>query len=258
MLIRRDELKGPQGKVRNMDTVHVERMLSEYLCQYRLILARDYSKLTLGQGDLKRYHHRENKMRISMTDKDRTLFETFLCFATRVVWIAMHRRAYKVIDCEINRLFRSGHFNVAEKQLSDCLTFSTREQQILYGPNDIRVNYRNQRSPLILEILRISPKNLEVLWIGENKYRGTDPRLQQLELEYVTPESQLSFVNIQHGILGHPKDVYNTMLVLDCHALRKEKFTEDYDPYLLVTPPYLEIPSWSEFTKTFELNVWLF
>lgn len=72
----------------------------------------------------------------------------------------------------MNRLFRSGHFNVAEKQLPNCLKFTIREQQLLYGPNDFRCNYRNQQSPLILELLKIKPKNTDVLWIGKNKYRG--------------------------------------------------------------------------------------
>lgn len=45
LLIRRDESK--MGKVRNLDSAHIEKMLGEYLCQYRLILARDYSKVSI-------------------------------------------------------------------------------------------------------------------------------------------------------------------------------------------------------------------
>lgn len=76
------------------------------------------------------------------------------------------------LDCEINRLLRTDHFNVAQKQLADCPRYSIREQQVLFGPNNCMVNYRNQRSPLILEILNIQPKDTDVLWINENKYRG--------------------------------------------------------------------------------------
>lgn len=42
LLIRRDELK---IKIRDMKSVQIERMLAEYLVQYRLILARDYSNV---------------------------------------------------------------------------------------------------------------------------------------------------------------------------------------------------------------------
>lgn len=170
------------------------------------------------------------------------------------------------LDCEINRLFRSGHFNVAEKQLFNVLKYTPREEQVLYGPNDFRCNYRSQLSPLLLDLKRITPKNADVLWIGNQKYRGygmlrhldrqykfihfnfrTNPRLFELELEYITADAQLNFIDVQHGILGNPKDLYNTMLTLDWHALRKEKFTDTYDPYKLVRKPYLEIPEWDEF-----------
>lgn len=181
-----------------------------------------------------------------MTERDSKLFEMFLSFCTRVVWITMFRKSYNIIDFEINRLFRSGHFNVAEKQLPNCINFTKSEQQILYGPNDVRVNYRNQRSPLILEILRIKPKNTEVLIIGEHIYRGKNPRLNDLQLEYATPESQLSFAALQHGILGHPKTLYNTLLNLDLNAVRNDHYTINYDPYNLITPTFIKIPKISE------------
>lgn len=198
---------------------------------------------------MKRFHHLHNKQNRSMTERDSMLFEMFLSFCTRVVWITMFRKSYNIIDFEINRLFRSGHFNVAEKQLPNCIKFTRSEQQILYGPNDVRVNYRNQRSPLILEILRVKPKNTEVLTIGEHIYRGKNPRLKELQLEYATPESQLSFAYIQHGILGHPKSLYNTLLTLDLNAVRKDNYSINYDPYNLVTPTCIKIPRNSDTEK---------
>lgn len=45
LLIRRDEIKGDNGKIRNIDSIKVERILAEHLCQHRLILAREYSKV---------------------------------------------------------------------------------------------------------------------------------------------------------------------------------------------------------------------
>lgn len=127
------------------------------------------------------------------------------------------------------------------------MKFSFREQQILFGRNDYRCNYRNQRSPLINELLNISPDNNELLWIGCEKYQGTNPRLCRLELEYVTPESQLSLIGYHHGILGHPKSLYNTLLELDWHQVRKQNYTKEYDPYFLIRQPFLEIPNWNEF-----------
>lgn len=188
------------------------------------------------------FHHLNNKQKKSLTNKDGTFFETFLCISTRIVWIAHHRRAYAVIDAEINRLFRSSHFNVAEKQISNCLKFTKREEEILYGINNKLVNCRNQKSPLALEILNILPENVDVIGIGVNKYRGNNVRLKELEYEYVIPDAQLRFIDVQHGILGHPKSLYDTMLYINWYAVRNEMFTESYDPYCLIRRPRLIIP----------------
>lgn len=56
-------------------------------------------------------------------------------------------------------------------------------------------------------------------------------------MEYVTPDAQLSLVHCHHGILGHPKKLYNTMLILDWNAVRKEDFSNNYDPYQLLIEP---------------------
>lgn len=254
LLIRRDEMSGSDGmcKIHNFNSVNVDRMLSEYLSQYRLILAREYSKIIIGVDDTYPFHHLHNKQKKSLMNKDRLFFETLISYATRIVWIALHRRAFTVIDCEINRLFRSSHFNMAEKQIKNGLKFSKREQEIVYGINNNIVNCRNQKSPLTLEILNVSPKNVQVLAIGVNKYRGNDPRMKALEHEYVIPDAQLSFIDVQHGILGHPKSLYNTMLQLNWNAVRDHKFNKNYDPYRLIRSPYLSIPDVRETHKMYK------
>ena len=46
LLIRRDDVK---IKVRDMKSVKIERMISEYLVQYRLMLAREYSRVSTSE-----------------------------------------------------------------------------------------------------------------------------------------------------------------------------------------------------------------
>lgn len=70
----------------------------------------------------------------------------------------------------MDRLFRSCYFVINKTQ--DSFKFSFREQQILYGSNELYYNYTSQRSPLIQEILNIKSNKTKLLWIGENKYRG--------------------------------------------------------------------------------------
>lgn len=73
--------------------------------------------------------------------------------------------------------------------------------------------------------------------------------MYELEKEYASAEAQLNLVDVHHGILGNPKELYNTMLVMDGYALRKKNFSESYDPYQLVRQPTFEIPDWDEFCK---------
>lgn len=94
LIIRRDEM---QTKILDTRSVRLEKMLAEYLVQHRLLLAREYSKIVLGWKDTSRYHHLANRSKQSKTEKDSLFFETFLCFCTRIVWIAMHRKSYSVI-----------------------------------------------------------------------------------------------------------------------------------------------------------------
>lgn len=64
----------------------------------------------------------------------------------------------------------------------------------------------------------------------------------ELELEFLTPDAHLILANVSHGILGHPRKFYDTMLQLNRDAVRRENFTPDYDPYQLVGQPFIVIP----------------
>lgn len=94
LIIRRDEVK---TKILDMRSVRLEQMLAEYLVQHRLLLAREYAKIVIGFKDTGKFHHLANKSKQSKTEKDSAFYETFVCFCTRIVWIAMHRKSYAVI-----------------------------------------------------------------------------------------------------------------------------------------------------------------
>lgn len=94
LMIRRDELK---SKTRDTQTLRIERMFSGYLVQYRLLLAREYTRIIMGYGDVSRFHHLASKSKQSNTIKDSLFSETVLSLCMRILWIAMHRKSYKVI-----------------------------------------------------------------------------------------------------------------------------------------------------------------
>jgi len=243
VLIRRDELSGQMAQVQSEQTSDMKRTFSVYLSQYRMLVARNYCLIIGGEANMAKFYHMKPISNISATIHDKYFHEQFLAVAIQMVWICMHRRAYFIIEMEMNRLFRSEHFVSARPEY---LNFTEAERSLLYGRNKKNCNYRVQESPLIQELKLVPVEDLPILWIGERKYRGTDFRIAQLELEYIVPGSQLPLIDVSHGILGHPKALYNTLLSLDWPAVRFSNFSEQYDPYQIIRRPYLKIPKLDE------------
>ncbi|EDW13779.1 uncharacterized protein LOC6572169 isoform X1 [Drosophila mojavensis] len=243
VLIRRDELAGNMAQIQSEQTNDMKRIFSIYLSQYRMLVARNYSAILKGEGDMAQFYHMKEIVNISATIKDKYFHEQFLAVAIQIVWITLHRRAYYVIEMEMNRLFRSEHFIVNKPEY---LKFTPLEVSLLYGRNNRLVNYRSQVSPLIQELQRIPEEDLPILWIGERKYRGTDTRIVQIELEYIVPGPQLFMIDVTHGMLGHPKILYDTMLNLNWPAVRFANFSTEYDPYQIVRQPCLQLPNINE------------
>ncbi|KAH8354480.1 hypothetical protein KR084_012045, partial [Drosophila pseudotakahashii] len=243
VLIRRDELSGQMGQVQSEQTSEMKRTFSVYLSQYRMLVARNYCLIIGGERNLAKYYHMKPISNISATIHDKYFHEQFLAVAIQIVWICMHRRAYYIIEMEMNRLFRSEHFVSAHPEY---LNFTEAERSLLYGRNKKNWNYRIQESPLVQELKLVPEEDLPILWIGERKYRGSDRRIAEMELEYIVPGSQLRLIDISHGILGHPKNLYNTLLYLDWPAVRFSNFSEHYDPYHIIRRPLLEIPKIGE------------
>lgn len=251
LLIRRDELSGKTPQIQSMDSVHIKEMFSEYLTQYRIMIAREYSKIiTENRETVGAFYHMDPILHISNTVSDQYLHEALIAFSIQVVWIAMFRKSYNVIHGEIDRLIRTNHFSM---KMKGSLELNGIEKQVLYGKNNVLMNYRKQTSFLIQELIQIDTNNLEIVWIGVKKYRGNDMRIAKLELEFIVPNSQLALVDIPHGILGHPKNLYDTMLNINWEAVRFAEYSQTFDPYRLIRQPYINIPYWEEFTEKHEL-----
>ncbi|TDG50591.1 hypothetical protein AWZ03_002895 [Drosophila navojoa] len=235
ILVQRDELSDTYQQIKSHNSTKIKRIWSKYLSQYRILVARDYTELITGDGDLNQFYHLRSKLNISATKSDGILYDQFLAVATQIVWISLHRRAYFVIEMEINRLFRSEHFYAKRPEYP---RFTPAERSLLYGRYNKIVNYRNQTSPLMQEMQNISTADVPIVLIGRRKYPGTDPRILELELEYIVPGSQLRLIDVQHGILGHPKAVYDTLLRLNWAALRQSTHS-----WIADKQPYLRIPN---------------
>uniref|UniRef100_A0A1A9VVL8 Protein phosphatase 1 regulatory subunit 36 n=1 Tax=Glossina austeni TaxID=7395 RepID=A0A1A9VVL8_GLOAU len=254
ILIQRDEVTGEKAVLLNAENPDMRRAFSAHLQQYRLLVAREYSQIILGEGDTKKFYHIKPIANISRSSFDNSFHEAFLAYCTQVVWITLHRRAYDVIDMEMNRLFRSEHFKLTKYPRYQ---FTKPEAQTLYGPNYKICNYRYQNSPLIQEITKVDKHNKPILYVGKRKYRGNDLRIMQIELEYIVDSAQVSLIGFNLGILGHPKRLYNTLLKLDWQEVRNNNFSATNDPFGIFTQPHLEIPSFGEeklrqYSETYE------
>uniref|UniRef100_T1GVM9 Protein phosphatase 1 regulatory subunit 36 n=1 Tax=Megaselia scalaris TaxID=36166 RepID=T1GVM9_MEGSC len=245
LLIRRDELSGKTPQIQSMDSINIKEMFSEYLTQYRILIAREYSKIIMENSEtIGAFYHMDPILHISNSVSDQFLHEALIAFSIQVVWIAMHRKSYNVIHGEIDRLVRTNHFSM---KLKGCLELSSMEKQVFM------VKTIKQTSFLIQELINIEHKNLEIVWIGVKKYRGNNMRIAKLEFEFIVPNSQLSLADLSHGILGHPKNLYDTLLNLNWEAVRFAGYSQTFDPYRLVRQPYINIPDWDEYNEKHEL-----
>lgn len=88
----------------------------------RCLLAREYCQLVVGCDETIKYHHMAASTGINLAtvqsqgEKDLRIFEVLLCIAHKIVWIALQRKHYHLIEVEIHRLFRTDSYNSADRK----------------------------------------------------------------------------------------------------------------------------------------------
>lgn len=91
---RRDER---QRKLWQPVVEKFENIIRDDLADLRSMVSREYCSIIAGISDMKRFHHLNNKMHISLSDRDRKFFETLTSMAARVTWIALQRKNFTII-----------------------------------------------------------------------------------------------------------------------------------------------------------------
>lgn len=94
MVAKREEAR---RKLRQPIVDVLEDRTSQELADLRSMVAREYMSLVLGVGEARPFHHMKNTENMSLSDKDRRLFETWINVAVRVVWIALQRKNFSSI-----------------------------------------------------------------------------------------------------------------------------------------------------------------
>nr|XP_033337136.1 uncharacterized protein LOC117226664 [Megalopta genalis] len=194
----------------------------------RCIVGREYADLIVGCQDSMQYHHMTSGKRgaTSLTqsqgEKDLRMFEVLIGISHRVVWIALQRKYFNLIEIELHRLFRSEAYNMAIKRTPSHLVPDMLEDDtaILQG---IKVQEKRRllrNSPVIKELI-YSNYDHRLLSLGMRDDTD-DERLFYLQNALLTTEDKLYELDIKVGILGDYRDNYDIMLI----PLEEEKASD--------------------------------
>lgn len=84
-------------KLRHPEVMISEDIIRDDLSDLRSMVSRDYAVLVTGVGDAAKFHHMNNENNVSLSDRDRRLFEVFVVVTEKVIWIALNRKYMTLI-----------------------------------------------------------------------------------------------------------------------------------------------------------------
>lgn len=185
----------------------------------RCVLGREYADLLLGCRDGPRYHHMMTDEKRAVTqsqgEKDLRIYEALISVAHRVVWIALQRKHFTLIELELHRLLRTEAYNTAQRQSGSRLI-----QDML--KDDIRILHGLQTTLKTRKLLRNSPLPHELMYadcdyhllsLGVVDIDVHQPKIAYLRNALLADEEILAQLEIKVGILGHNRSDYDIMLM---------------------------------------------
>ncbi|XP_043793017.1 uncharacterized protein LOC122715149 [Apis laboriosa] len=191
---------------------------AEEMQNLRCVLGREYADLIIGCQDIIQYHHmtggkKGTSLTQSQGEKDLRIFEVLICMTHRIVWIALERKYFSLIEIELHRLFRTETYNIAERR-----SISHTIQDMLYDDIIILQGHKIQEkrkllrnSPLIQELI-YSDYDYRLLSLGiEENY--DDERILYLKYALIIEEDKLHELGIKVGILGENRANYDITLM---------------------------------------------
>ncbi|XP_019883317.2 uncharacterized protein LOC105252068 [Camponotus floridanus] len=191
---------------------------AEEMRALRCVLGREYADLILGCQDGPRYHHmmagKKRTITQSQGEKDLRIFESLISTAHRVVWIALQRKHYNLIELELHRLLRTEAYNTAQRQSGSLLIQDMLEDDIciLHGPAMALKSRLLRNSPLPHELI-YTDCDFRLLSLGIVDIDVRDPKIAYLKNALLIEEEMLSRLGIKIGVLGHNRSDYDIMLM---------------------------------------------
>ncbi|CAL1675201.1 unnamed protein product [Lasius platythorax] len=205
--------KAPNPLARGHRSRYAEEMRA-----LRCVLGREYADLILGCQSGPQYHHmmagKKRAITQSQGEKDLRIFEALTSTAHRVVWIALQRKHYNLIELELHRLLRTEAYNIAQRQSGSRLIRDMLEDdiRILHGPKMALKSRLLRNSPLPHELM-YTDCDYRLLSLGIVDIDVRDPKIAYLKNALLIEEEMLSQLGIRVGILGHNRSDYDIMLM---------------------------------------------
>ncbi|KAK1132946.1 hypothetical protein K0M31_014313 [Melipona bicolor] len=192
---------------------------AEEMQNLRCVLGREYADLIVGCQDIVQYHHMTSgkkgapSLTQSQGEKDLRIYEVLICMTHRIVWIALERKYFSLIEIELHRLFRTETYNMAEKRnishtIQDMLPDDI---QVLQGHKIQEKRKLLRNSPLIQELI-YSDSDYRLLSLGIED-NSNDKRILYLKHALVVEEHKLHELGIKVGILGENRANYDILLM---------------------------------------------
>lgn len=150
IIIKREEGK---RKLRQPIVTIIEDNIRDDLADLRSMVGRSYGYIIMGLEDTFKYYHMSNRNNVSLSDKDRHLHECLLSITAKIIWIALLRKNFLVIETELNRLFRSGIFNIMSRTRTSIFRPNAEENRVLFGRGYKLEKKLKHRSPAIQELI---------------------------------------------------------------------------------------------------------
>ncbi|KAG8249293.1 hypothetical protein J6590_022278 [Homalodisca vitripennis] len=200
-------LKHPISSVR-------ETLCKKHLSKLRCRIGQEYALIIAGEGFYKKYHHMNNPLNQSYVAKDIQLNEYMSKLLARIVWVALYRTNYKEIEVEIARLFHFKNINGKVRRHNLPSFKFENNHQILQG-NPLRFSsHWHMLSPVISDIFINDDDPDLLLSKNTNSTDFVATEICGLEAALILPEELLARFDIVVGILGLPRENFETMLHL--------------------------------------------
>ncbi|KAJ2942872.1 hypothetical protein O0L34_g15062 [Tuta absoluta] len=214
-----ERAKELQTKIRTPTSYEIEATYRQNLADLRCLVAKEYATFLNGIQDTKSFHHMgKNKKTRSLSDKDARFYETFTLMCTQIVWLALGRRSFNTLELEINRLMKTDIFNSVEHRLKTGYysALSPLERDVLLGQCAHRNPKLITRSPLLNDLFCKPKRSIDyrMMGLGSIEYEELPERLRYLLLAIAGPEEDLEPYDVTVGILGKPRQRFDTALQL--------------------------------------------